>query len=166
MERDRLLTTLRELGISDRNCRALKVLPLVFVAWAEGKPPEPTRRYLRTLAERRLQVGDEALALVRWWLHQRPTAEYFAKGMRALRILACAPDDWEFDQTELSGLMVLAEAVARTKGNAPGLPTAVTETEERALAYVGRLLGVEIGTSWAALLRELDEEPAPISRAA
>jgi hypothetical protein len=165
MERDRLLTTLRELGISDRNYRALKVLPLVFVAWAEGKPSEPRRRYLHTLAERRLRVGDEALALVRWWLYQRPTAEYFAKGLRALRILANAPDDWEFDQGELSGLLVLAEAVARTKGHASGPPTAVTEAEERALGYMGRVLGVENGTSWAALLRELDG-PAPVSRAA
>ncbi len=166
MQRDRLLPILGELGISDRNYRALKVLPLVCVAWAEGEPSEPTRRYLHVVAERRLRVGDEGLALVRRWMYRRPTAEYFAKGLRILRTLAALPDDWEFDPGELPGLLVLAEAVARTKGYEPGSPTAITNAEERVLAYIGRVLGVEHGTSWAALLRELDEEPAPSSRAA
>ena len=31
---------LRELGIDERNCGALKLLPLVYVAWADGEPSE------------------------------------------------------------------------------------------------------------------------------
>jgi hypothetical protein len=48
----------------------------------------------------------------------------------------------------------------------PASPTAVTEAEERALGYLGRVLGVENGTSWAALLRELDEPARAATRTA
>jgi hypothetical protein len=157
MPRDRLSSTFRQLGINERNCRALKLLPLVYVAWAEGEPSELRRQALLELGQRHFQIGEGAVPLLRWWMYRRPTAEYFAAGLQALFSLAHAPDDWEFDVAELPRLLSCAEAVARMTEQAPGSPTAVTEAEEWALAYLARVLHVENGKSWAALLRELDE---------
>jgi hypothetical protein len=59
-------------------------------------------------------------------------------------------------ESQTFSIELIESSVRLVGGHAMDAPTAVTQSEERALATVARELGVEDGESWAALLRELD----------
>lgn len=156
MQRDRMHRALKHLGIENNNYKVLKLLPLVYVAWAGGKlTPERAER-LVDLAHHRFAIGEGGERILRGWLRERPSKAYFMEGLHDLLLLAYAPDEWEFDVDELPGLFAHAEAIARTTARAMDAPTSVTPAEEHALADIARELGIEEGESWAALIRDLD----------
>jgi len=160
MERDRLHKTLKHLGVRDSNYKVLKLLPLVYVAWASGKLTEERKRRLVDLAHHHFAIGEDGERILRGWLEKRPDSAYFHEGLHDLVLLAYAPDEWEFDVEELVGLLAHAEAIARTSAQAMDAPTAVAPAEESALAEMAKELGVEDGESWAALVRELESARA------
>ena len=155
MRRDRLKETLRHLGIDDSNYRVLKLLPLVYVAWTAGSISSEREERLVDLAHNHFAIGKRGERVLRGWLRERPEKGYFTEGLHDLVLLAYAPDEGEFEVEELPGLLAYAEAIARTTAEAMDAPTSVTEAEERALAEIARVLGVDDGESWAALLRDL-----------
>ena len=168
MQRDRLRKTLKHLGINASNYKVLKLLPLVYVAWASGALSPERKERLVDLAHNHFAIGEGGERILRGWLRQRPEKAYFTEGLRDLLFLAYAPDEAEFDREELPALLAYAEAIARTTAEAMDAPTAVTEAEERALAEIARELGVDEGESWAALIRELqvpNASPEQTSRA-
>jgi hypothetical protein len=161
MQRDRLEKTLKHLGLGPTNYKVLKLLPLVYVAWAEGKlTPERASRLI-DLAHDRFGIGPDGERVLVQWLVRRPDKDYFLEGLHDIVLLAYAPDEWEFEVDELAGLLAHAEAIARTTAAAMDAPSSVTTGEEQALADVARELGVDDGESWANLLREL--EPGKIA---
>lgn len=147
---------LKHLGIEDGNYKVLKLLPLVYVAWAAGKLSPEREERLVDLARHRFAIGEGGERVLRNWLRERPTKEYIREGLHDLVMLAYAPDEWEFDVDELPGLLAHAEAIARTTASAMDAPTSVTPAEETALAEIAAELGVEEGESWAELVRELE----------
>jgi hypothetical protein len=156
MQLDRMEKTLKHLGVGLANYKVLKLLPLVYVAWADGKlTPERAGR-LVSLAHERFKIGPEGERILLDWLARRPDKKYFMEGLHDIVLLAYAPDEWEFDVDELPGLLAHAEAIARTTAAAMDAPTSVTNEEEEALAEIARELGVDDGESWARLLRELE----------
>jgi hypothetical protein len=156
MQRDRLQKTLKHLQIGPTNYKVLKLLPLVYVAWAEGKlTPERAER-LVDLAHNHFAIGEAGERILRGWLTRRPDKAFFMEGLHDLVLLAYAPDEWEVDVDELPGLLAYSEAIARTTAQAMDVPTSVTEAEERALSEIARELGIDDGESWAALVRELE----------
>ena len=165
MLRDRMRMTLRHLGINASNYKVLKLLPLVYVAWASGKISPVQEGRLVDLAHNHFAIGEAGERILRAWILQRPDADYFKEGLHDILRLAYAPDEWEFDVDELKGLLAHAEAIARTTAEALDAPTSVTESEELALADIARELGVNDGESWGALLRELKAAPVVNSMA-
>ena len=155
MQRDRLQKTLKHLGIDGTNYRVLKLLPLVYVAWAAGAVSPERRERLFDLAHNHFAIGKAGERILTGWLDRRPDAAYFREGLHDLMLLAHAPDEAQFDLYELNGLLAYSEAIARTTADAMDAPSSVTPAEEQALADVARELGVTDGESWAALLREL-----------
>ncbi len=160
MKRDRLLEAIRRLGIPEGGIEALKVLPIVYVAWANGHMSELQRRSVLEVARRRFRIGRDGEWIVRQWLRKRPLPEYFAAGFRSLLWLAHAPEACDFEVEELRTVLIHAEAIARVKPEAKGMASAVTPAEEWALAHAAQLLRVETGKTWTALLRELDHTSA------
>jgi len=158
MLRDRLHASLRRLGINDSNYKVLKLLPLIYVAWADGRIEPAQEQRLLHLAHNHFRVGEHGEELLKRWIRERPTKEYIQEGLHDIVLLAIAPDDWGFDVDELQGLLAHAEAIARTTAEAMDAPGSVDEAEEEALHVIARELGVDDGTSWAALLRDLKEE--------
>ena len=157
MLRDRLRSSLKHLGINNSNYRVLKLLPLVYVAWADGRIEAEQERRLLGLAHNHFQIGEQGEALLRQWIRERPSKEYVREGLRDILLLAQAPDDWNFEVEELPGLLAYAEAIARTTAEAMDAPTAVDPQEEEALRVIARELGVDDGESWAQLISELQE---------
>jgi hypothetical protein len=156
MKRDRMQTTLRHLGIDDSNYKVLKLLPLVYVGWTSGRISPERQERLVDLAHNHFAIGQNGERILREWLRHRPDIAYFKEGLHDILLLARAPDERAFDMDELRGLLAYAEAIARTTAEAMDAPTSVTQSEEQALTDIARELGVSDGTSWGALVRELE----------
>ena len=157
MLRDRLAHSLHRLGIDRNNYKVLKLLPLIYVAWAKGKIEAAKKERIVALAHDHFAIGARGEEVLRGWLEQKPSKEYFLDGLHELFLLAHSPDEWGFDLDELQGLLAHAEAIARTTAEAMDQPTAVTPTEEAALADIARELQVDDGETWAKLIAELGE---------
>jgi hypothetical protein len=158
MQRDRLVTGLHHLGLKDANYKVLKLLPLVYVAWSNGAiAPEQETRIVE-LAHRHFQIGEWGEKILRAWLQERPSPEYFHQGLHELLLLSQAPDEWGFDVDELPGLLAHAEAIARTSARAMDAPEVTSESEEQALRELAAELGIDNGESWAELLMDLQKQ--------
>ncbi len=143
---------LRRLGLDSTDHRVLMLLPLVFVAWADGKMENVERQRIVWLAKRRFRIGDSGIRVLEQWLAQPPSREYIQRGLIDLLMLAQDPDVLEIDLADLQ-----AEAIARTTARALDAPWSVGPAEEQALAEIARVLGIDNGVSWATLLYELGE---------
>ncbi|MBI4953264.1 MAG: TerB family tellurite resistance protein [Myxococcales bacterium] len=161
MIRDKLIQSLHHLGINRNNFRVLKLLPLIYVAWADGKMDGVQKERIVALAHDHFAIGAGGEAVLRRWLERPLTKAQFLEGLHEIFVLAHAPDEWEFDLDELQGLLVHAEAIARATAEAMGHgPTSVSPASERALADIARALQIDTGESWARLMAELtDDEP-------
>lgn len=155
MLHDRMSISLKHLGINSANYKVLKLLPLVYVAWANGTIDDAEQGRILELAHRNFDIGPQGEEILNGWLSERPTVDYFREGLHDIVFLAHAPDEWEFNVEELQGLLIYAEAIARASAEAVGAEFSVTPEEERALREIAAELGVDDGESWAALLAEL-----------
>jgi hypothetical protein len=155
MERDRMLKSFERLGIQPSDYEVLKLLPLVYVAWADGKMELVQKDRIESYAARAYDLSAGAMAVLSGWLKERPAHEYIVEALRDIYFLAHAPDDGEVDLSELPGLLAYAEAVARSTAKALDQPSSVSPNADRALEEIARELHVDHGESWAKLLKEL-----------
>lgn len=88
MTETELATTLRRLGVDARSHRALALLPLIQVAWADGRIQAAERAMIEDIARARYGLDDQALRVVDRWLREPPTAEDIDAGQRAMSALA------------------------------------------------------------------------------
>jgi uncharacterized tellurite resistance protein B-like protein len=159
MQRDKLRSSLAHLGISPSDYRVLKLLPMIYVAWADGKMERVERERIHTFAARAYDLSPAAAALLESWLTRCPSHEYIVEGLRDVYASALAQDDGEVDLSELPALLAYAEAIARSTAEALDQPSAVTAAEEKALLEIARLLHVDHGASWARVLADLRSPP-------
>ncbi|MDF3065002.1 MAG: hypothetical protein K0R38_603 [Polyangiaceae bacterium] len=155
MEIDKLKHSLNRLGIQPSDYRILKILPLVYVAWADGKMERVQKERIHAFAVERYELSAAGSALLQKWLEERPTHEYIAEGLRDVLFLAQAQDDMGVDFSELPGLLAFAEQIARSTGRVLDAPEGVSAEEELALEEVARELHIDHGQSWARLLESL-----------
>jgi hypothetical protein len=159
MLRDKLRHSLERLEISPSDYRVLKLLPMVYVAWADGKMEQVERERIHEFAAIAYDLSPAASALLERWLSRCPSHQYIVEGLRDIYASALAEDDGEVDLSELPALISYAEAIARSTAQALDQPSAVTEAEEKALLEIAALLHVDHGASWARVLADL-REPA------
>ncbi len=155
MERDKLRDSLARLGIASEDYRVLKLLPLIYVAWSDGKMQSVQKERIHLFAARHYELSAAAVAVLEGWLSRAPTQAYFAEGLSDILFLAQAQDDMEVDFSELPALLAHAERIARSTADALDQPAAVSPEEEAALGDIARELHVDHGKSWGALLKEL-----------
>lgn len=155
MERDKLRSSLVRLGIRPEDYRVLKLLPLIYVAWSDGKMEGVEKERIHLFAARRYELSAAAVAVLDRWLSERPSHDYIIEGLRDILFLARAPDDLEVDFSELPALVAHAERIARSTADALDQPSAVSPDEEAALGEIARELHIDRGESWGALLKEL-----------
>jgi hypothetical protein len=155
MERDKLRRPLEHLGIHASDYRVLKLLPLVYVAWADGKMGLVAKERIHSFAARRYELSAAAMAVLNHWLSERPTHAYMLEALRDMYFLARAEDDGEIDFSELPALLSYAEGIARSTAKALDQPTSVTPGEDEALEEIARELHIDHGESWGKLLAEL-----------
>lgn len=160
MQRDKLRKSFEKLGIRPRDYKVLKLLPLIYVAWADGKMEQVERERIHSFASRHYDLSAAGAAVLDGWLRHRPSHDYIAEGLQDIYRLALAPDDMEVDFSELPALLSYAEGVARSTAHALDQPSAVSPAEEQALDEIAQALHIDHGESWSRLLEELRERPA------
>ncbi len=165
MEHDRLSGALASLGIGPQDYRALLLLPLVYVAWANGKMSRVEREHIVELASDRLQLGAGALTILRRWLEERPSERYFREGLADLVALLRAPDEPTVACDDVQQLLADAEAIAREAAAPSHQDWSFDDSQRRALLEVSRHLAIDTGRPWNELLAELGTTaPGPAPR--
>jgi uncharacterized membrane protein YebE (DUF533 family) len=67
--------TLAGLGLTKSTYRALMLLPLVYVAWADGHVQHVERKLILRFAERSLHLTPETMKVIERWLEKAPSLE-------------------------------------------------------------------------------------------
>jgi hypothetical protein len=147
--------SLSHLGILPQDYRVLKLLPLIYVAWADGKMDDVKKERIHLFAARSYDLSASGVAVLNRWLTERPSHEYISEALHDIFLLAAARDDLEIDFSELPGLLFYAETIATAAGSALGQQQHASPEAEKALQEVARELHVDHGESWAQLLDEL-----------
>jgi len=157
MRHDRLRSSLHHLGIPPNDYRVLKLLPLIYVAWVDGKMELVKKDRILNYAAQEYDLSPAGAAVLNRWLSERPTREYIAEGLHDIYRLAQTGDDVEVNFSELPAILDYSEAIARSTAKALDQPAAVSAGADRALEEIARELHVDHGESWAKLLAELDD---------
>ena len=156
MQRDKMKKSLERLGIPVDDYRVLKLLPLIYVAWADGKMEHVKRERIHYFAAREYELSAAGVAVLERWLTEPPSHAYVTEGLHDILLLARANDDMEVDFSELPALLSYAEGIARSTAIALDHPDAVSKEADNALEEVARELGIDHGESWGKLLGELN----------
>jgi hypothetical protein len=160
-ERLELEQTLMSLGLRPTSYRALMLLPLIYVAWADGKMETVEVERIRKFAADRLHLTTETAAVLDNWLKEAPAQSYVEQGLRGLLGVALDEDFLEVEVAELPDLLLHAESIARATADAFNDPNAVTPEEEVALGEIARLLEVDGGATWKRVLDSLRTQYPP-----
>jgi hypothetical protein len=154
-DRAELERMLKELGLEPKSYRALMLLPLVYVAWADGKMEHVEIKRIEDFARQRLHFTPETTAVLDNWLKEAPSFRYVERGLEGLLGLALNEDMLAVDVDDLHDLLIHAETIARSTADALDDPNAVTEEEEVALGEIARLLEIDGGSTWKNVLEGL-----------
>ena len=154
-DREELEKTLTSLGLKRSSYRALMLLPLIYVAWADGKIEHCELTRILAFAQARLHLTPETTTVLERWLHEAPSQSYVEQGLQGLLGVALREDMLDVEVDELPDLVMHAEAIARATADAFDDPNAVTPEEETALAEIARLLEVDGGATWRRVLDSL-----------
>jgi hypothetical protein len=160
------LDYLAPLGVDAISHRVLSLLPLVYVAWADGKMESVERERIEHLARGRYLLGAAGMAILSKWMEAPVPREFIKEGIARLRLLADGDPEPMVEAHELHELLTYAEWIARATAGAVDDPRSVTPEEETVLEELATAFRLDNGTSWARLLAELGpmSSPSPISK--
>jgi len=129
--------------------RALPLLPLVQVAWADGEVQQEEREMILELAREKYQLNDEGMMLLRNWLHHAPSKDYVERGQEALVSLCVRDLGAHLDRGILEDVVALSQRVAAAAGGFFGLG-AVKRSETHALNQIAEALSLPSPVPWVA----------------
>ncbi len=160
------LDYLAPLGVDAMSRRVLCLLPLVYVAWADGKMEHVERERIEHLAKGRFLLGAAGMAILSKWLEAPLPKAFVKEGIARLRTLAEGDPEPTVEAHELHDLLVYAEWIARATAGAVDDPKSVTPEEDAVLEELATAFGLDNGTSWAQLLADLGPTsgPSPMSK--
>jgi tellurite resistance protein len=122
-----LAAKIRSLGFGGDAARVFDLLPLVHVAWADGKIQKGERgAILRILERRGIQPGTDAFRTMESLLEERPSDDYMNESLRVLRELTGGASH------RADAIVDLCVKVASSSGGFLGIGGKIGD-EERAL---------------------------------
>ena len=77
-----VIRALADLGMDEQSIKALPLLPLIQVAWADGEIQAGERTTIETLAVNRFELTDEGQRLMGNWLRYPPARPTSTRGAR------------------------------------------------------------------------------------
>ncbi len=133
-----LAAELRALGFDSERARVLDLLPLIWVAWSDGKIQRNERaRILEILRVRGIAPGSSCWDLIETLLETRPSDAYLEAALDALSRLI-----GNRAATKATVVAMCVE-VARASGGIFGIVSSVDPRERRRLEAVAEALGPE-----------------------
>jgi hypothetical protein len=127
------LNKLAELGVHAETVAALSIVPLVEVAWADGRLDDREKAaVLQGASQSGITPGSTAFELLERWLVQPPEPKLLAAWSHLVEGLVESMSPGEATALR-SGLLDRARAVAAASGGFLGLGSKVSEAEERIL---------------------------------
>jgi hypothetical protein len=133
-----LLGRLAALGIRAETLAALTLIPLVEVAWADGKmDPREREAILRGAESSGIAKGSSSYGLLEIWTQDRPAPEllqHWQEYIRSLSSELSADQRWHLEEKILGR----ARAVAEAAGGFLGLGSKVSAEEESMLAELAK----------------------------
>jgi tellurite resistance protein len=131
------------MGFDADKARVFDLLPLVHVAWADGKVQASERRViLDILAQRGIESDSEAWLLIEALLEQRPSDTFLEETLTLLREVVGG------SSVRANNIVELCQKVAAAHGPLFGLFGTVSDDEQKLLQHIAGSLG-DAGTDFA-----------------
>jgi hypothetical protein len=135
-----VLDQLIALGLSGTTTAALSMVPLVWVAWADGAVSEAERSaVLQAARERGLDAGNPAQQILSGWLERKPESRLFDAWAAYARALSDTLVPAQRAQLK-EQIVGLARKVAEAAGGFLGMRK-ISQQEEAALSSVAAAFG-------------------------
>jgi DNA-binding phage protein len=132
---EQVLARLLDAGVTPAAVTAMAVVPLVAVAWADGKLDEGERnqvlRYARTLA-----MGEEATSLLTSWLVAAPEPVLFDTWVEYVRNLLPRLDQPARDELKATTCLRAAAVAEAAAGEPYGVGRQISAEEQSVLRRV------------------------------
>jgi len=145
---------LAELKIPRENYRLVMMLPMVYVAWADGRIQAAERKLILQIAADRNLLEKGGLETLEQWLSVAPSATRLQTDLAILNELCSsrskAEDEFDADCSQL--LIAYCQDVADAAGGMLGLKSARNESEQAALKLIATALDISTARNWRARL--------------
>jgi tellurite resistance protein len=126
----------KSLGFDGDSARIFDLLPLIHVAWADGRIQRAERaRILRLLSLREISADTEAYKMVEALLEERPAEVWLEVSLGLLRRLI-AERPWKAE-----ALVEMCVGIAEAAGGFFGLGDSISPQEREALVKIADALG-------------------------
>jgi tellurite resistance protein len=145
-----LASQVKSLGFDGDSARIFHLLPMIHVAWADGRIQRAERgRILRLLALRQISHESEAYRMVAALLEERPAEVWFEVSLDLLRRLVEARP-WKAE-----ALVEMCIGVAEAAGGFLGFGESISPEEREALAKISDALGEDAYNAFAERLGKI-----------
>ena len=145
---------LAELKIPRENYRLVMMLPMVYVAWADGKIQAAERKLIMQIAADRGLLEKGGRETLDQWLSVAPSTARLQTDLAILNELCSShsttDDDFDADCSQL--LIAYCQDVADAAGGMLGLKPARNEPEQAALKLIATALDIKSARNWRARL--------------
>lgn len=132
-----LIARIRALGFDGDTARVFDILPLIHIAWADGRVQKAEKEaILDILKVRNISPNDEAWLFVAALLEQKPSDEYVELTLSLLR------DVLSINGKSIASLVEMSKSVAEAAGGIFGTRFGATTSpeEQAALDTIERIL--------------------------
>lgn len=127
-----------ELGFDAETSAVLPLVPLIQVAWADGKLTDAEASKVLELAQARGVTSQAAQEFLNLLLEKKPSDVFFERTDRVIRHIV----EQNPANQAVSGVLDMAKAVAQASGGIFGLGNRVSDAEQDLLDELAKLLGV------------------------
>jgi hypothetical protein len=145
---------LAELKIPRENYRLVMMLPMVYVAWADGRIQAAERKLIMQIAADRKLLENGGRETLEHWLSVAPSAARLQTDLAILNELCSShsktEDEFDADCSQL--LIAYCQDVADAAGGMLGLKSARHESEQAALKLIAAALDIKNARNWRARL--------------
>lgn len=143
-----ILERLRALHFDSDTARVIDLLPLVYVAWADGSVKTGERAaILEVLRERNIQGHEQAFLLIESLLETEPSTDFLDEVLEILALIAG-------DRPQLvNDIARFSVAVADASGGFFGLGNRIDERERETIERIANGLGGDASATFAAAIK-------------
>ncbi|MEZ4319866.1 MAG: hypothetical protein R3F61_20315 [Myxococcota bacterium] len=126
------------LGLDESSYRAILLLPLIEVAWADNEIQKQERDAILGYGEGNQLLAGKARQVVEEWLTERPTKDYFERGREVLVRLAHKPDGFGRDigPHQVDDIVEYCDIIAESAGGLFGMFFQTSAEEQEAIRNI------------------------------